>query len=145
MQFLGEYDVPLDEKGRIFVPAEFRRKLPAEAADTFIIVRGYDRCLAAYPQHIWDGVAKKLMNLSQTERRNRVFLRAMLSQAAEVKMDRQGRAVLPRKLLQRAGIGGQIVVIGALDKLEFWEPESWIAFLQEADQGMEEAAEHLQM
>tara|TARA_B100001250_G_scaffold409376_1_gene433591 strand:+ start:848 stop:1285 length:438 start_codon:yes stop_codon:yes gene_type:complete len=145
MQFLGEHVVPLDEKGRIFVPAEFRRKLPVEAADTFIIVRGYDRCLAAYPQHVWVGVAEKLMDLSQTERRNRVFLRAMLSQAAEVKMDRQGRAALPRKLLQRAGIDGQIVVIGALDKLEFWEPESWTAFLQEADQGMEEAAEHLQL
>ncbi|MAN24230.1 MAG: division/cell wall cluster transcriptional repressor MraZ [Gemmatimonadetes bacterium] len=145
MQFLGEYDVPLDEKGRIFVPAEFRKKLPAEAGDTFVIVRGYDRCLSAYPQHIWDGVAKKLMKLSQTERRHRVFLRAMLSQAAEVKMDRQGRAALPRKLLERAGIDGQIVVIGALDKLEFWEPKSWTAFLKEADQGMEEAAEHLQL
>ena len=96
MQFFGEYGVPVDDKGRIFVPAEFRRKLPAEAADTFVVVRGYDRCLAAYPQHIWGGLARKLLDLSQTELRNRVFLRAMLSQAAEVKMDRQGRATLPR-------------------------------------------------
>ena len=145
MQFLGEYDVPVDEKGRIFVPAEFRRKLPAEASDTFVVVRGYDHCLTAYPQHVWEETAKKLLRLPQTERRNRVFIRAMLSQAAEVKMDRQGRAGIQRKLLERAGIGEQMVVIGALDKLEFWNPEDWQQFLTEADEGMEEAAEHLDL
>ena len=51
MQFLGEYDVPVDAKGRVFVPAEFRKKLPPEAAETFVVVRGFDRCLTAYPQN----------------------------------------------------------------------------------------------
>ena len=101
--------------------------------------------MTAYPQHGWGETAKKLMRLPQTERRNRVFIRAMLSQAAEVKMDRQGRAGIPRKLLERAGIGEQMVVIGALDKLEFWNPSDWQAFMEEADEGMEEAAEHLDL
>lgn len=144
-QFLGEYDVPVDDKGRIFVPAEFRRKLPAAADSTFVVVRGYDHCLTAYPQHVWEETARKLMRLPQTERRNRVFIRAMLSQAAEVKMDRQGRAGIPRKLLGRAGIGEHMVVIGALDKLEFWNPDDWHKFMEEADEGMEAAAEHLDL
>tara|TARA_B100000674_G_scaffold467668_1_gene452846 strand:+ start:2658 stop:3098 length:441 start_codon:yes stop_codon:yes gene_type:complete len=144
-QFLGEYNVPVDDKGRIFVPAEFRRKLPPEADSTFVVVRGFDHCLTAYPQHVWGETAKKLMRLPQTERRNRVFIRAMLSQASEVRMDRQGRAGIPRKLLERAGIGEQMVVIGALDKLEFWDPGDWQEFMEEADEGMEEAAEHLEL
>ena len=144
-QFLGEYDVPVDDKGRIFVPAEFRRKLPPEADSTFVVVRGFDHCLTAYPQHVWGEMAKKLMRLPQTERRNRVFIRAVLSQASEVRMDRQGRACIPRKLLERAGIGEQMVVIGALDKLEFWNPGGWQKFMKEADEGMEEAAEHLDL
>ena len=144
-QFLGEHDVQVDAKGRIFVPAEFRRKLPAEANDTFVVVRGYDHCLTAYPQQVWEVTAKKLLRLSQTERKNRIFMRAMLSQAAEVKMDRQGRVGIPRKLLERAGISDQMVVIGALDKLEFWNPEDWQQFMEEADLNMEEAAEHLDL
>ncbi len=142
-QFLGEHDVPVDDKGRIFVPAEFRKKLPPEANDTLVVVRGFDRCLTAYPQHIWEVTAGKLLGLPQTERKIRGFIRAMLSQAAEVKMDRQGRASIPRKLLDKANIGDQMVVIGALDKLEFWNPTDWQHFLNEADPAMEEVAESL--
>ena len=58
MQFLGEYDVPVDAKGRVFVPAEFRKKLPPEAAETFVVVRGFDRCLTAYPQNAWEETAR---------------------------------------------------------------------------------------
>ena len=110
-QFLGEYDVPVDDKGRIFVPAEFRRKLPPEADSTFVVVRGFDHCLVAYPLHVWGKTAKKLIRLRQAERRNRVVIRAMLSQASEVRMDRQGRAGIPRKLLERVGIGEEMVVV----------------------------------
>ena len=144
-QFLGEYDVPVDEKGRIFVPAEFRKKLPPEANDSFVVVRGFDRCLTAYPQHVWDETAGRLLRLRQTERKVRIFIRGMLSQAAEVKLDRQGRANIPRKLLERVGISSQMVVIGALDKLEFWNPEDWNQFMGEADSTLEEVAESLEL
>ena len=142
-QFLGEHDVPVDDKGRIFVPAEFRKKLPPEANETLVVVRGFDRCLTAYPQHIWEVTAGKLLGLPQTERKIRGFIRAMLSQAAEVKMDRQGRASIPRKLLDKANISDQMVVIGALDKLEFWNPTDWQHFLNEADPAMEEVQDAL--
>ena len=144
-QFLGEHEVPVDDKGRIFVPAEFRKKLPTEANETLVVVRGFDHCLTAYPHHIWEETAQKLLRLPQTERKVRGFIRAMLSQAAEVKMDRQGRASVPRKLLAKADIDDQMVVIGALDKLEFWNPEDWNRFLEEADPAMEEVAESLQL
>ena len=67
-QFLGEHEGPVDDKGRIFVPAEFRKKLPPEANETFVVVRGFDHCLTAYPQHVWEETALKLLRLPQTER-----------------------------------------------------------------------------
>lgn len=145
MQFLGEYDVPVDAKGRIFVPADFRKKLPPEAGETFVVVRGFDRCLTAYPQHIWGATANKMLHLPQTERKVRVLIRGMLSQAAEVRLDRQGRASIPRKLLARVAITDSMVVIGALDKLEFWKPDDWHHFMQEADPALEEVAESLDL
>ena len=65
----------------------------------------------------------------------------MLSQAAEVRLDRQGRASIPRKLLARVGIADSMVIIGALDKLEFWNPDDWKQFMQEADPALEGVAE----
>ena len=144
-QFLGEHDVPVDDKGRIFVPAEFRKELPTEANDTLVVVRGFDRCLTAYPQQVWAEVADKLLRLPQTELKVRRLIRSMLSQAAKVKLDRQGRASIPRKLLAKANIDDQMVVIGALDKLEFWNPQDWQQFLDESDPAMEEVAESLEL
>ena len=139
--FLGEYEVPVDSKGRIFVPAELRRKLPSEAGETLVIVRGFDRCLNAYPLNVWEEKAAKMLHLPQTDRNARMLIRGMLSQAAEARLDRQGRAAIPRKLLARAGISDQMVVIGALDKLELWNPDDWSRFMAEADVSLEDVAQ----
>ena len=142
-QFLGEFEVPVDDKGRVFIPAELRRKLLPEDGDTFVVVRGLDGCLTAHPQRAWGEIAERMMQMPQTEQRVRLYVRGMLSQAAEVKLDRQGRATVSRKLLARAGIADRMIIIGALDKLEFWEPDSWQAYMDQAEQALEEVAETL--
>lgn len=144
-QFLGEYQVPVDDKGRIFVPAELRRKLPPEASDTLVVVRGFDRCLTAYPLNVWEETASRMLRLPQTDRNVRMLIRGMLSQAAEARLDKQGRAAIPRKLLERAGIGDQVVVIGALDKLELWNPGDWDRFMSEADVSLEDVAQEFEL
>ena len=93
----------------------------------------------------WAEIATKMTRLPQTDPKVRVFIRGMLSQAAEVKLDRQGRANLPRKLLERVGIADRMVVIGALDKIEFWNPEAWGQFMQQADSALEAVAESLEL
>ncbi len=123
-QFLGRYEVPVDNKGRIFVPAELRKKLPPEADDTLVVLRWFDNCLVAYSRPEWEAKAEQLLRLPTTQREARAFVRSMVSHAAEVKLDRQGRAGIPRKLLDKADITDQMVIIGALDKLEFWNPEN---------------------
>jgi MraZ protein len=145
VQFLGEHEVPVDAKGRVFIPAEFRKKLPPEAEDTFVVLRGLDGCLTAYPQHVWAEIAKKMMRLPPTEQKSRIFVRSMLSQAAEVKLDRQGRVLMPRKLLDRVGIKDAMIIIGALDKLEIWEPGVWSRYIEEAEPVLEEVAESLDL
>lgn len=142
-QFLGEFEVPVDDKGRVFIPAELRRELLPEDGDTVVVVRGLDGCLTAYPQRIWGGIAKRMMEMPQTEQRVRLYYRGMLSQAAKVKLDKQGRAALTRKLLERAGISDRMIIIGALDKLEFWDPDTWHTYMQQAEQTLEEVAETL--
>ena len=144
-QFLGEYEVPVDDKGRIFLPAELRRNLEPEADDTLVVIRGLDGCLTGHPRNAWTQIAERMLRLPQTEQKVRMYYRGVLSQAAEVKLDRQGRAPLPRKLLARAGISDRMVVIGALDRLEFWKPEAWEAYLAQAESALEDVAETLDL
>ncbi|HJP29044.1 MAG: division/cell wall cluster transcriptional repressor MraZ [Candidatus Latescibacteria bacterium] len=144
-QFLGEYEVPVDDKGRVFLPAELRRNLEPEADDTLVVVRGLDGCLTAHPQNAWAQIAERMLQLSQTEQKVRLYIRGTLSQATSVKLDRQGRATISRKLLQRAGITDRMVVIGSLDRLEFWNPEAWQACLAQAEDALEEVAETLDL
>ena len=89
--FTGRHEVPVDDKGRIFVPAEFRKKLPPEADDTLVVLRGFDNCLVAYSRPEWEAKAEQLLRLPTTKREARAFIRSMVSHAAEVKLDRQGR------------------------------------------------------
>ena len=142
-QFLGEFEVPVDDKGRVFIPAELRRKLLPEDGDTMIVIRGLDGCLTAHPQGVWGGIAERMMKMPQTEQRVRLYYRGMLSQASEVKLDKQGRATLNRKLLERVGISDRMIIIGALDKLEFWDPDTWNTYMKQAEQTLEEVAETL--
>ena len=123
--FLGRHEVPVDDKGRIFVPAEFRKKLPPEADDTLVVVRGSEGCLAVYSRPAWEKKAEEMLSrLPRSKPEGRAVIRSMVSHAAEVKLDRQGRAGIPRKLLALAGITDHMVIIGVLDKLEFWSPEN---------------------
>ena len=89
--------------------------------------------------------AEKMLQRSWKEERVRLHIRVLLSQATEVRLDRQGRASLPKKLLDRAGISDRLVVIGALDHLEFWEPEAWQGYLSQAEPTLEEVAETLDL
>lgn len=144
-QFLGEYEVPVDDKGRIFLPAELRRNLEPEADDTLVVVRGLDGCLTAHPRNAWTQIAERMKQLPHTEKKVRLYYRNVLSQAAEAKLDRQGRMSVPRKLLERVGITDRLVVIGQLDRLEFWQPEAWLQYQSQSAPALEEVAESLDL
>ena len=141
--FYGEYDNGIDPKGRLYVPAAFRKMLPEEAEDTFVVTRGFDGCLAVYGLDDWKRVKDDLRRLSPLKKSDRQFVRAIVSQAAEAKVDRQGRIAIPRKLLDKANIRDRATVIGNLDKFELWNPELYEQYMEDADEHLAETAENL--
>jgi MraZ protein len=60
--FLGEYDCKLDPKGRIILPAGLKRQVPAEAEDTFVVNRGFEKCLVLYPKNEWEKISLEINN-----------------------------------------------------------------------------------
>jgi MraZ protein len=119
--FIGEYQHALDAKNRIIVPSKFREAL----GDTFVLTKGLDGCLYAYPMEEWKILEEKLKKLPLTNKDARAFVRFFFSGANEVEADKQGRALIPQNLLEYADIKKEIVSIGVSTRLEIWSKDKW--------------------
>lgn len=136
----GEYRHTLDDRGRVAIPARFRPRLERGAT----LARWLDGCLAVFPADEWEALASRIAGLPLTDARAREFARFMSSGASEVELDRQGRVLVPAYLRTYAGVGeGEVVVVGALTRLEFWAPEVWATYRSRIEDQPEALAEHL--
>lgn len=119
--FIGEYSHNIDDKGRMAIPAKFRRDLQKGA----VVTRGLDNCLFLYTKTEWEKLAEKLAALPISQSNTRAFSRLMLAGAMDVEIDKQGRVVLPEYLRQFAGIKKSLVIAGLYNRLEIWDQEKW--------------------
>ena len=136
---LGEYRHNLDTKGRVAIPAKFREKLAAGA----IITRGLDNCLFVFGPKEWETLAAKLTALPLSQSNSRAFVRLMLSGAADVEFDAQGRILIPDYLRKYAGLDKKVVITGLYSRLEIWGEEQWEKYKQKTESSSEEIAEKL--
>lgn len=127
MKFLGSYTYQLDEKGRVSLPAAFRR----EAADQrFVLLQAYPPALALYPEAEWAGVEERLRELLRHQPEARMYVLSVMAGAVEVVPDSQGRILIPSRLKEAAGLDGQALLVGAIDKIEIWRPEHFEEAMQ---------------
>lgn len=136
---LGEYQHTVDEKGRIAVPAKFRKTLSGGV----VVTRGLDACLYLYPLDEWTKLAEKLARLSITQADSRAFSRVMLAGASHAEIDSQGRILLPEYLRQFANIRTRAVFTGLYNRAEIWDEERWRAYQGRISGKAEEIAERL--
>ena len=140
-QFIGEYeDIPVDPKGRLIVPASFRKSLPM-GVNTFVVARWLDGCLAAFEPDGWKLFIQRLQNQDRGQRQIRQLIRALAGRATEVRIDGQGRVLIPRKHLEMAGITERSTLVGVIDRIEIWNPDRYAGSLGEVN--LEEIAEDL--
>ena len=137
--FMGEYHHSIDDKGRLIIPAKFRTEL----GDKFIITRGIEHCLFAYPQERWEEIVHKLESLPFTKKDARNFTRFFLSGATVAEFDKQGRINITSPLINYAGIVKDCIIIGTGDRLEIWAENAWDEFFNSASINMSDIAENL--
>ncbi len=136
----GEFRHALDDRGRVAVPVRFRGRLAQGAT----LSRWLDGCLAVFPAETWDDLAARIQALPTTNANARQFGRFMSSGAVEVELDRQGRVLVPSYLREYAGLSlGEVVVVGALNRLEIWAPSRWTPYRSQIEGEPEALAEHL--
>jgi MraZ protein len=103
--FLTECEVTIDAKGRFLIPAGIKKKLPEMGGEAFVIARGLEECLVLYPAKVWeDHVQAKLNTLSDFNPAVRRFKRLFLNGATELEMDGAGRVLVPKSLMEYAGL-----------------------------------------
>ena len=120
--FLGSYTYTLDDKGRVSLPAAFRR----EAADQrFVLLQVYAPALALYPDGAWQEVEERLRGVLRNDPDARLWVLRIMSSAVEVTPDSQGRILIPSRLQEAADLKGQVLLVGAIDKVELWNPQRW--------------------
>jgi MraZ protein len=135
--FKGTYRHRIDGKGRLPVPAAFRRALGDEAS---VVVTQLDQCLAAYPQAEWARLESQLATLPSFSKPVKALTRLLASRAADCEIDAQGRILLPAGLRAAAGLRRDAVVIGVLNRFELWAPESWESFVRESEKLLDDVS-----
>ena len=138
--FFGYYEHNLDAKGRVIIPAKFRDELGSK----FYILKGFDGALAIYKEEKFAELVEIQRRLPFNKASSRDYLRAMLASACELEIDKIGRCQIPTTLLNKHGIGKEIVVSGVGDHIEVWDKGAYLTYEERIDREFEENAEKLE-
>lgn len=137
--FIGEYNLTMDNKGRIAIPAKFRELLNY----TGVLTRGLDNSLFLYPKAEWEKLAKKLSELPLAQSNSRAFARLMLAGAMDCELDKQGRMVVPEYLRKFAHLTKKVVAAGLYNRIELWNEEEWNKYKSNSERESVSIAEAL--
>ncbi|MCH8049744.1 division/cell wall cluster transcriptional repressor MraZ [Patescibacteria group bacterium] len=137
--FIGEYHHTIDDKGRLAVPVKFRDDLAKGA----VVTRGLDSSLFLLPLEEWGKLADKLAGLPLGQSNSRAFARLMLAGAMDVKLDQQGRFIVPEYLRTYARLKKSVVLVGVNTRLEIWDASTWQSYRAKTEEDAESIAEQL--
>jgi MraZ protein len=116
--FRGNHPTRVDDKGRLKVPAEFKRVIDEKYGTQFYITSLDGKVAQIYPFEEWERIEQKLANLSTFNPTKKKFLSRVNYWGQQVEMDGQGRLLIPQLLRENAAIKGEVAVLGNLTYLE---------------------------
>ncbi len=121
MAFRGNYEYQLDDRNRVAIPPRYREDFNAGA----IITPGVERCLQLYTLDGYEQQAAVLEEVPFESEEGRKARRAFFGNAFDTQKDNQGRLLIPQPLIEYAGLGKDVVVVGTKECLEIWDRASW--------------------
>ena len=125
MRFLGNIEAKTDAKGRVFLPATFRKVLQAGGEEVLVMRKDvHQRCLVLYPESVWNRKMDALLEkVNEWDDIGQQVLRQYVSEAEVMSLDGNGRFLIPRRYLQMADIEQTVRFIGMNDVIEIWAAE----------------------
>ena|SRR5207244_8226405 len=116
--FRGNHPTRVDEKGRLKVPAEFKRVIDEKYGAQFYITSLDGKVAQLYPFEEWERIEQKLSALPTFNPTKKKFLSRVNYYGQVVELDGQGRLLIPQLLRESAEIKGEVAVTGNLTYLE---------------------------
>ncbi len=138
--FRGQFTYSIDSKGRISIPAKLRKQVSPESNETFIITQGTATCIDIYPLDQWQLIEDKLLMLNPFDPEDAKFIRMISQYASEDKLDSQARILIPQILIDYAKIEKEVLILGALKKIEVWNPSIYKEYLKKSNETYEQIA-----
>ena len=125
--FIGNVEARLDEKGRIFVPASYRKILAESESKRIVMRRDTDNeCLMFYPEHIWNEKVEQMRQvLDEWDPEDQLLLMQFMADAEFLEPDGQGRILLQKKNLETIGAQNDVLFVGMLNRFALWTPENF--------------------
>lgn len=139
-QLLGEYECKIDPKGRMRLPSGLIGQLGA-TAPAFVINRGFENCLMLYPEKVWDAITEEVNALNQYDKRSRDFVRYFYRGAQRLAMDGADRILIPKRLLEYAGIDKDVILVAVNDRIEVWAQDKYDQMLDEEPEDFSDLAQ----
>ena len=126
MRFLGNIEAKIDAKGRVFLPAVFRKTLQTAGEESLVLRKDvFQQCLTLYPQSVWNEQMDMLRdNLNRWNKQHQELFRQFVSDVELVTLDGNGRFLIPKRYLAMAGISREVKFIGMGDTMEVWSAEA---------------------
>lgn len=125
LQFLGNMEAKADAKGRVFVPALFRKCLQTEGEEYLVLRKDiFQDCLVLYPSTVWEKEIEKLRSsLSRWNKEQQNLFRQFVLDAERLEMDASGRILIPKRYLKLVSIETEIRFLGVDNTIEVWSKE----------------------
>src|SRR6266576_2421292 len=129
--FRGNHPTRVDEKGRLKVPAEFKRVIDEKYGTQFYITSLDGKIAQVYPFEEWERIEQKLAGLSTFNPTKKKFLDRANYYGQVVEMDNQGRLLIPSVVRESAQIKGEVAVLGHLSYLDVRNNEAFVKAMKE--------------
>jgi MraZ protein len=120
--FIGDYTCKVDVKGRIILPMVFKKQMPADACDHFVVRKDiFENCLVLYSIEDWNRQLGKIRKrINPYNREHNKFLRNFFKGTAELSLDNNNRMLIPKRLFDLIGAQRDVVLAGQDGRIEIW-------------------------
>ena len=126
INILGTYECKADSKGRIMLPSSLKKQIASVLKDGFVIKRSvFNKCLEIHPMSEWKKIVDQVNQLNRFVKKNNDFIRSYMSGLKIVNADSSSRVLIPKDLLEFAGLEKQIVLSSSVNIIEVWDKNEY--------------------
>ena len=126
INLIGTYECTIDNKGRIMIPAQFKKQLDGVTSDPFILKRSvFQNCLELFPSNEWKLMMDKVNKLNRFVKKNNDFIRMYTAGVKSIDLDSNGSILIPRDLITISKLQKHVVLSSSINIIEIWDKDEY--------------------